>query len=199
MAFWRRLFGAARPPRERTSLDLGQRMAILAQYLGPPENQDYHAPIPLFLGGFADVAVFRFYVPGYAYVTTDVIQAGPKPNRLGACELMICTRDAAEWAPNLISRLARYLFDAVVQPGETMDIGPALPTGSRLDALVFCELDPPVTLTRDYGEKSGILLAVGISAVELAVARSTGTAKLLHVLKDTGVFPFTELQRSSVL
>jgi hypothetical protein len=58
-------------------------------------------------------------------------------NDLGNYELMICHRDDEPWGANVISRLAYYTLEAKLNPGETMDIGSALPDDSTLAAFLF--------------------------------------------------------------
>jgi hypothetical protein len=174
------------------------RLAAMEGVLGKPEEDIFHAPVPLHMDGSADVLVFRNYVDGVAYVTSGLIgSSDQKKNRLGNYELMICTRNDCDWAPGLIGNLGRYTFDAKLNPGETMDIGPALPPGSNISALWFTEPDPPCQTFEVLGIRSGILLCVGITSDELGVCRSKGPGQLSAQLKVAGVFPFTDLNRTS--
>lgn len=92
------------------------RQCALSAILGPTTGRVLHAVIPLELGGSADVLEFPQHLPGATFVTADL--TGPSSEQLesslGQYELMICTRTHEGWAPNLISRLAKYTLDAVL-------------------------------------------------------------------------------------
>ena len=175
------------------------RMAALHAILGPSENMVFHALQPLYLGGFADVVEFRQHVPGSTYVTSDMIgESGQLPSSLGNFELMICTREKSDWAANIISKLAKYTLEAVLEPGQTMDIGPAAPKGSTVVAFLFAELETTPKLTVN-GLESGLLLCVGILPDELDVCMKEGSTRIFELLKKEKVFPYTDLNRDSVL
>lgn len=172
------------------------RQAALEAILGSADDQVFHAVVPLYLGGSADV--LRFHPPGMGvtYVTSDLIgEDGQLQNELGNYELMICLRSDDNWAPNLISQLARYTLEAQLNPWETMDIGPALPKGSRLTALAFI----PHATFQVRGRDCGLLLCLGITSDELDAYHEHGSAFVLDHLKVKGVFPFSDLVRGSVL
>ena len=177
-----------------------ERMAAMERLLGPAEDMVYHAVIPLFLGGDADVVEFRQYIGGHCYVTSEMT-GDPEQNQssLGSYELMLCTREPSRWAPNLISRLARYTYESVLEPGHTMDIGPALPEGSSASALLFAH---PALTERSFtvtGIRSGILLCMTILPDELEYCFKYKSNALLRMLKQNGVFPFSDLNRPSVV
>jgi hypothetical protein len=168
--------------------------------LGPPTDRVFHALVPLSLGGSADVLEFPAYLPGATYVTADLVgDSGQPESSLGQYELMICTREREDWAPNLISGLARYTLESVLEPCETMDIGSALPTGSTIAALLFTEPDLTSNELLVGGQRCGLLLCLGITATELQACFDGRTSELLAALRSCGVFPYTDLQRASVV
>jgi hypothetical protein len=177
-----------------------ERLMAMEKLLGTSENMQFHSVLPLYLGGDADVVEFCKYVPGHCYVTSDLAEDGSQlKNSLGNYELMICTRGKEDWAPNLIARLARYTFEAVLEPRQTMDVGPALPQGSGASALLFVEPDLRENRFVVAGSRCGFLLCVTIMPDELKKCRHGKTAHVLTSLKEKGVFPFSELDRKSVL
>jgi len=175
------------------------RIAALAPILGTPTDRVFHAPVPMYLGGFADVLPFPHYVPGMTYVTADLTgeDVGQLPSSLGNYELMVCVREELPRAADMISRLARYTCEAELEAGETMDL-PDFFSESVIKALLFAHpADQPVQF-EFLGTQYGLLLCIGITAEELAFRRANGSDALLAVLKQRGVFPYTVLQRESV-
>lgn len=166
--------------------------------LGKPDDYVYHAVVPLELGGTCDVLCFRHYVAGLAYVTSDLTGIGQPGNRLGTYELMICTREESDWAAAAISRLGPYTLETVINPGETMDIGSAVPPGSTVSAFVFAGPDVAKNAFTVGDETASLLLCIGITSAELVVCRSEGADRMIERLRNSGVFPFTDLNRESL-
>ncbi len=176
------------------------REAQLVSLLGPTTGRVFHATIPLELGGFADVLEFREFVDGSAYVTADLTgpDSGQIPSSLGQYELMICTRTPADWAATLVSRLAKYTLEEVLDPGQTMDIATAMPKGSNVAALLFAEPSLPQNEFSVLGERAGLLLCLGITVDELQACFRGEASDIVGALRTAGVFPFTDLRRDSV-
>jgi hypothetical protein len=200
MKFIKRLFPTRkRPPADDYEQWWNARLAAMVVILGPPEDFVHHAPQPLYLGGFADVLEFRHYIPGFAYVTSDLIgESQQHKSRLGNYELIICTREKSEWAPNIISRLAKYTLEAALQPGDTMDLGDAVSEGSTISALIFAEPEVKNNQFDVGGLKAGLLLCIGITTEELNVCHQQGSDVILKKLKEQGIFPYTDLRRKTV-
>ncbi len=176
------------------------RAAALAALLGKPTDRVWHALVPFFLGGEADVLEFPEFVPGYTYVTAELTgtESGQRPSSLGSYELMVCTQAEATAAANLIAKLARYTCDAVLEPGETMDIGGSL-GDSTLRALLFTHPADEVMRFSVEEQECGLLLCLGITGDELAFARTNGSQGLIQELKAKKVFPYTVPDRPSVV
>ena len=148
------------------------------------------------MGGAADVVFFRRHIPGRVSVTSELIGCDEQiPNRFGVYELMICHRDDEAWGPNLISQLAHYTLEAELNPGETMDIGPATPPGSTIAALLFLEYARFTV----RGKQAGLLLCLGITKDELKVCRKGRHQEIVEALKKANVFPYTDLSRPSAV
>ncbi len=191
-----------RPPDEDWTKVWNARLAALAPILGEPANTVFHAMIPFQFreaGGSADVVPFPSYRPGATYVTAEMTgeDAGQLPNSLGHYELMICTRQELPRAANFISRLACYTCDAVLEAGQTMDLGEFF-GDSTLRAMLFAHPSERPVHFEFLGRRCGLLLCVGITAQELAFARARSTGELLALLKHHGVFPYTIPGRPSV-
>jgi hypothetical protein len=172
------------------------RKAALESVLGPAEDCVLHALVPFHLGGQADVLTFRKHIPGRTAATCELLgEPAQKRNLLGTYELVIAHRDDNDWGPNVISKLARYTCDAQVQPGQTMDIAPAAPPNSTIAGFFF---DDYKRIKYD-GEDAGLLLCIGLTADELAACISGKRQMVYDALVAQNVFPYTDLDRPSVL
>lgn len=176
--------------------DWDAREAALTSVLGESDGAVLHALVPFHLGGTADVLSFRKHRAGRVAARCELLgDEGQLETGLGTYELMVAHRDETEWGPNLIAHLARYTCEARLEPGDTMEIGPAVPEGSTIAALLFCEY-----ARFDYrGRNAGLLLCLGITADELGRCRAGGFDEVLAALKAKGVYPYTDLSRASVL
>jgi hypothetical protein len=175
------------------------RIAALVPILGKPTDSVYHATVPMYLGGFADVLAFPSYVAGMTYATAELTgeDVGQLPSSLGNYELMICFREDHPRGADMISRLARHTCEAKLEAGQTMDL-PDFFKGSVIKALLFAQPSEKPVQFDLLGQRCGLLLCIGITAEELALKQSSGSATLLARLKQRGVFPYTVLQRESV-
>lgn len=176
------------------------RVAAMENVLGKSDDTVLHAVVPLGLaggvGGAADVIFFRHHIPGRVCVTCDLIGRDEQVrSKLGNYELMICHRDDEEWGPRLISQLAGYTFQAKVNPGDTMGVGPAAPERSAIEALLFQEY----ARFKVRGRKCGLLLCIGITEDELDACLNDRREEVERALKEQEVFPYTDLYRRSVL
>jgi hypothetical protein len=190
-------------PQKQTSDDSwkqlwDERQKLLEAVLGKADDGVLHAAIPLKLGGNADVLVFHPPQMGTTYVTADLIgeESQKRPKDVGNYELMICHREDREmWGPNLLSQLASYTLEAVLNRWDTMDIGPATPKGSTVAALFFV----PYARFKFRGKPAALILCLGITKDELAFKMKNGPEALMTRLRAAGVYPFTDLKRKSVL
>ncbi len=176
------------------------RLLAMEAILGPSDDTVFHAKVPLAArspeASAADVVSFSKKIPGIAYATAELIGCDhQRKGALGNYELLIVHRAPNDWGPGLISRLALYTFDAVLSHGETMDISPIVPEDSTLSALLFCEAARLEVL----GRKAGLLLCMGITPDELSWKSRNGGAALADRLKQAGIYPYTDMQRASVL
>jgi Suppressor of fused protein (SUFU) len=175
------------------------RVSAMERLFGPPADTVGHAVVPLDFGpdagGAADVIYFKQHIQGTLAVTCELIGRDDQvASKLGNYELAICSRTSDPWGGNVISRLANYTLHTSLNPGETMDIASAVPDGANITAFLFLEYGR----LKVRGRKAGILLCLGITVEELALCR-TGKAKAVEkALMNHGVYPFTDLWRSSV-
>lgn len=175
------------------------REAALKSILGQPDDMVYHALIPFRFGGQADVLCFRNHIPGRVAATCELLgEEAQKRNVLGTYELMIAHRELDnDWGPKVISRLARYTCDVLLEPGHTMDIGSAVPKGSTIVAFLFCDY----ARFSYRGQDAGLLLCLGLTRDELRRCRSgpSGRDEVFNALRTSGAYPYTDLYRASAL
>jgi hypothetical protein len=170
--------------------------AALEAVLGKREETVHHSKVPLSRGGDADVLTFRDGVAAYAYVTADLTIEAREwqlPNSLGNYELVMCTRTEVPWAPSIISRLARYTFQAQVEPGDTMDMN----LGPGCSTLYFDAAERWPSFSVD-GHVYGLLLCLGITTAERELLRSGGREVLMAKLTSAGHYPCSDPERGSV-
>ncbi|MFO0919246.1 MAG: suppressor of fused domain protein [Planctomycetaceae bacterium] len=172
------------------------RLAALEHKFGDSEDKIATSPVPIYLGGGADVLLFKKHLDGVVYVTAGLIGDGrQKKTELGEYELMMCFREENDWAPSLLSRLAPYTFESALHPSDTMEIGPALPENSNIAALLFV----PYAKINLNDKDAGVLLCMGITIEELEECKRNGSSAVLAMLKTAGIFPYTDIMRGCVL
>jgi hypothetical protein len=169
------------------------RMAALERVFGSSREEVYHAPHPFALGGQADVVAFSMQPQGVAYVTAEL--SGKPDASYADYELMICHRKDDSWGPNVISRLAPYTQEAYIHASDSMDIGEATPKDSTIKAFLFDDYGS----FELFGETFQLRLCLGITQDELEFKLKVGAEQLLTALKASGIYPYTDLRRSSVL
>jgi hypothetical protein len=172
----------------------------LAARLGPPESFIHAALPPIYLGGNAEVLVFRQFPGGVAYVTCGLTFSGQKTVDGRPRELLLCTREPWEAAPAVLSELGRYTLETALCAGHTIDFGPRQPPGCTIRGVLATRPDRPADPIRLFGKDCGVLLLVGITEREMVAIRDQRKEQeVLARLRTRGVFPFTVLDRPAVI
>jgi hypothetical protein len=183
----------------------------LERILGPMFGWVGHAIIPYEVGG----PVHMYYFPqrvGTALATMQLLRpdgSGPKPSRIGTYELVAFTRHAVSYPETsvefqaienrirgIFTNLGRYSEDAELNPNETCELpaGEGQPSRSVIfDSYPFS--GPGFTVGK---RRHGLLLCVEVHRSEMDHARSFGTASLVQLLDEAGVYPFSDLDRPVV-
>lgn len=174
------------------------RITAAEAAFGPQADSVLHAAIPFFLGydvgGSPDVVMFRKFLDGMLYMTADLIGSGDQlPNSAGQYELAVAHYNDEQWGVRVISQLAYYTLESVIDDGETMDIGSATPDGSTIAAFLFRRIASFQVL----GEPANVICCVGITAPELDIAKTEGSSALIDKLGQD--FLVTDLYRSSAV
>jgi hypothetical protein len=129
-------------------------------------------------------------------VTNDLLFCKQqRKNSLGKYEVAICTPKKSDWGHLILSKVAHFTLDAVLDDGHTGDISEWVDRKCAIKGLVFTKL----TAFKSQGGSFGVLLCTGVTRSELDFALEHGSAKLLEKLKAEGVFPVTDMRRRSVV
>jgi hypothetical protein len=185
----------------------------LEHVLGKSDSIVGHAIIPFEIGGAVDMYYYPNGIKGTGFATMELIQpdgTGPVPNRNGTYELVAFTKlpyasDTSETHPfNLIERrtcgiftaIGSYSFEAKLEPGETMEIPEE---DSSTKCIVFDEYKPDNKKFLIGDKRHGLLLVIEIFRDEMEYAMENGSQELLKKLKAKGYYPYSDLDRPSVV
>ena len=193
------IFG--RKPKEHSWEEVwNERQRALEQIFGPAEDMVWHAPVPLEIGGGADVLIFKQHLNGCVYVTADL--TGPATSQLldggEQYELVMCTRQPAGWAAKFLSIYAPITHEAVLQHLDTADMVQFTPN-ERMTKLAFTQFPTIDTKFDLFGNPCHLLLCVGLYKEEFEKSRAFGDNQILiDALDNAGVMPFTDPDRDPV-
>ena len=218
MNIFKKLFGKKESPKEFTEeeyeKDYELKMAGLESILGKSYDLVGHAIIPFDIGGAVDMYYFPNGIPGTGFATMELLQpdgSGPIPNKLGTYELVAFTKldyvqDTVKTNPfNLIERrfcgiftgIGNYSFEAKLEPMETCE----LPRGEDEPnlCLIFDEYKSDNKQFKIGNRIHGLLLIMEVHRNEMEFAMKNGTGKLIEKLKEKGHYPYSDLDRESVV
>ncbi|MBN2590254.1 MAG: suppressor of fused domain protein [Sedimentisphaerales bacterium] len=191
--------------------------AAIERILGPMCEVTGHALIPFELGGNVDMYYFPNATEGTGFVTMELIEPdgrGPKPNRIGTYELLmfskhkltknIDVRDTnhpfnkiERRICSILTSVGRYSYQAVLNPGDTCEV--PLEGDSEYACLVLDEYRKKGVHFEVGGCKCGILLCIEIFREEMKYAMEKGSSGLLSKLKEAGYYPYSDLDRKSLI
>jgi len=196
----------------------------IERILGPMYELVGHSLIPFQMGGAVDMYYFTSCMPGTVFATMELIEpdgSSPKPNYNGAYELITCTKltmpppephevrskrikegqlsdfEKIECRMSgIMTGIGNYSFDAVIKAGETAEV----PWGDDEEyCLVFDEFDTKGIPFEIEGKKHSLLLCIEIFRSEMEYAMEFGSKLLLAKLKDSGYYPYSDLDRRPVV
>jgi hypothetical protein len=172
-------------------------------------------------GGPLCIYCFGQCMPGTVLATMELIEpdaAGLHPNRLGTYEFAACTRltrplyqaeskdptaiDIRDPHPftsillrmrSIFSNLARYATDAALEPGQTAEI-----PGQQERYVIFDEFPINGGRFEIEGHRHGLMLVMEILYTEMTFAHTESPSALLALLKEKGVYPYSDLNRREV-
>lgn len=195
---------------EQYEKDYEEKEKGLEAVLGKIYNMVGHAIIPFDVGGTVDMYYFPNHIPGTGFATMELLDPdgnGPKPNALGTYELVAFTKelyDQNEGAFNDIERrfcgifttIANYSFEAVLKPNDTCE----LPGDDDETKYIIFDNYQPENRQFKIGDRNHhLLLCVEIFREEMEFARQNGGGELFKKLKAAGHYPYSDLNRVSVV
>jgi hypothetical protein len=222
MNFFKKLFGK-KEPKEISEEDFSRYYDLkskgLEDILGQMHGMVGHAMISFAAGGAVDMYYYPNHIPGTGFATKELLEpdgTGPLPNRLGTYELVAFTKypientnelevTGKEKAPfNLIERqicgifttMGFYSKQEVLNPKETCEIPM---DGEENICLIFDLYNPGGKEFCIGNRKHHLLLCMQVHRAEMNFARENGTIVLIQKLKQAGYYPYSDLDRKSVV
>lgn len=183
---------------------------FLAEQLGPEHDVVMHAIVPFSVGGSLDLFYYPHGIAGTAIVTRELVDCrgcGPRNSVYRCYELVSFTRLAIDLdsatdpstpfgqkhadMDAILNRIARFCVDAKLDPQNTLEFPDETEqVGGK--SLIFDAFTNP----GQPGPKGlGVLLIIEIFRSEMEYARQHGGARLLKLLKEHGVYPYSDLDR----
>ena len=185
----------------------------LEKVLGESNGLVGHAIVSFAVGGAVDMYYYHNGILGTGFATQELIEpdgTGPVPNRLGTYELVAFTKHKYVNVPigegsfgkierricGIFTGIGNFSFQAKLEPGETCE----LPDNDEPNkCLIFDQYQEQGQDFIINGKEYGLLLVMEVHRDEMEYARQNGSSELLKILKQKGVYPYSDLDRESVL
>ena len=203
----RMLQGAADPQRWDEA-----KSAALVGLLGAEHDVVMHAIIPFAIGGALDLYFYQ-RDPGFAIATKELIDErgkGPRNRSFRAYELCAFSRVAFDLdrakdegsamgrihdrLGRILNAVARYAPTAALEPNATMEFPPDF-NAIGGQCLVLDAIGPLEIL----GRRCGLMTVINVHRDEMEFARQHGGGQLIARLKAAGAYPYSDLDRPSVV
>ncbi len=186
---------------EETEDYFTSRQVALEEIFGPMDDTVKHALIPFDfgqeMGGGPHLYLYSNHISGTICTTAGMIGTPQKQSDAGNFELMMAFPPGCEtkFGENLIFQMAYYPQEASLNSGQTMGLPPQMTEGTNIDSIIFdCYRRFKVG-----NIEAGLMLVVGISKAELEFKMEHSGSALIQLLKDNGVYPYTDLNRQSLI
>lgn len=216
MGFFKRLFGKKETPIEKDfteeeyEKDYDLKTEGLESVLGKMHNFVGHAIIPFSIGGAVDMYYFPNHIKGTGFATMELLDPdgnGPMPNRLGTYELVAFTKydynqsddhqtlfnPIERRACGFLTQIGLYSFQAILNPKETIEI-----TNGKNEEntyLIFDLYNPHDKKFLIGNREHHLLLCMQLFKREMDYARQNGSEELFKILKEKGIYPYSDLDR----
>jgi hypothetical protein len=199
--------------REKIESDFYEKkVKWISSLFGESHEGVYHAIIDYWMGGPVDMYMYPNHIPGMAFVTFDIASYCSKeckPNQLGYFEVAMFTRlkhddnEKSQFMKQMLrfrvimTKTARYSTDAVLSPGNTMEI--PLDEENKNIACVVIDYYPENNATIIENERLHLLTLIEIHRSEMEYAMANGSEFLFTRLKEAGYYPYSDLDRQPVV
>lgn len=216
---------------EEYERDYEVKKAAIERILGPMHDLVGHAIVPFQVGGAVDMYYFPNGIPGTGFATMELIEpdgTGPKPNRIGTCELVAFTKhgiavealdviapgeddspdsDDQSEPPSPYDKMERRMCGILTGVGfysydAVLNPGDTceLPgdEGEPNTCLIFDEYSPDGIPFEIDGKRHCLLLCLEVFRSEMEYAMQHGSAPVLQRLKEAGHYPYSDLDRRPV-
>lgn len=185
----------------------------LENVLGKMYGMAGHAIIPFSVGGAVDMYYFTNHIKGTGFATMELLNpdgTGPKQNRLGTYELVAFTKndynDSEETQTDfnkierrfcgIFTTIGNYCTEAILNPNETIEV----PNGTKdNNCLILGHYNPENKEFKIGENRHHLLLCLEVFRDEMEYARKNGSEKLIGLLKENGFYPYSDLDRKSVV
>ena len=191
-----------------------RKTAFMEASLGKEHDMLMHAIIPYVIGGGLDLYYYPNGIPGTAIATKELSELpnlGSTNDGYRSYELVMFTKhrldlDAAKDEGTsfgtahasinaILNCIALYSAEARLNPNETCEFPHEMErVGGK--CLIF---DGYACHSDDVAENFGLLLIIEVFRSEMEYARKHGGAKLIKRLKSRGHYPYSDLDRESVV
>jgi hypothetical protein len=222
MSFLKKLFGGKSKDIQGTireftdeefNLDYELKEIGLENVLGKMHGVVGHAIIPFSIGGAVDMYYFSNHIKGTGFATMELLNPdgfGPKSNRIGTYELVAFTKldyNDNEDEPTDFNKIERrfcgifttignYSSQAILNPNETIEV----PNETEDNYCLILDNYKPESKVFKIGERNHhLLLCLEVFRSEMEFARKNGSEKLIQLLKEKGIYPYSDLDRNPVV
>ena len=191
-----------------------KKSEYLESLLGKEHNIVMHAIIPFAIGGGLDLYYYPNGIPGTAIATKELVDRhgnGPSNRIYPAYELVMFTKhtlnldeakndttafgSAHRNINSLLNLIARYSTKATLNPNDTCEFPKEMErVGGK--CVIFDAYSPADSLGPG---RMGLLLIMEVFRSEMTFAMENGSDKLFQMLKDSGYYPYSDLDRQPVV
>ncbi len=191
-----------------------RKSELMASVLGDPEDWVMYAIIPYEVGGLLDQYYFRSSKSGTAMATKELSllpDKGSSNDRLTTYELVAFMRQPFSRSDannsetesgridmriaRMLNVIARYSVDATLNRYETCEI--PISDDRSLNPLVIFDEFAKFEIANSH--TFGLLAVIEIFPSEFEYKQENGGDVLIELLKQEGVYPFTDPDRSPVV
>lgn len=182
----------------------------LERILGKMDEMVGHAVIPFQVGGPVDMYRFPNGIQGTAFATMELIEpdgSGPKPSSIGTFELVAFTKlkiDDSELfyqtelrIRSMLTSVARLSYFEVMNPMDTCEIPGD--DGVEIRYFVLGNWKKGSIPFRIGDRNHGLLLCIEIFKSEMDFAMRQGSKNLFQRFKESGNYPYSDLDREPVV